>query len=137
MSRLYEWMHKEREDRNDYSAIIDDKPTQFDVYRIDTIVDGVGFSSDIPSYNYVKKILARLENESKAYKKVNGESGTGVVYGYVAITLDTDVQIKDRWVDGDNVYYVQAMNLTDNGTEVKLKSYKVVEPPAQESTPQE
>lgn len=116
MSRLREWENRERNTRDDFSQVIEDSPTQFNVYRIGTTGNSPGFDDDSPDYIYVKKIVAKisLKNET-SYRKISSDGIKGNEFDYIAITFDNDVRIGDKWEDNGIYYKVTTVNTGNLG----------------------
>ena len=111
MTRLTEWMNVDSSERDDYSKVIEDKPTQVDVYRIGTSGTEIGFSDEVPDYSFLKRLVARIDQMStNSHRKIKSGAGEGIEYDLLATTFDTDVKMKDRWYFESKIYSVVSID---------------------------
>jgi hypothetical protein len=125
-SRIKNFIDQDRNTRDDMSFIVDDNPTQVDVYRIPTTGTGVGFANEVGNYTLIKKLVCRLDlQQGTGYSRVSSDGIKGTAYDYVAITFDTDVQMNDKWYFNGEYYLVSAINESKKGyIEVLLKQLR-------------
>lgn len=121
--RIKNWLDLIRQKRLDYSRIIDNDPTQVDVYRRDTDVSGAGFENDIGDYEFSHRLICKLSRAGLSETVRSNEKV--VIYNYLALTMDSDVRINDRWKWLNNDYILASVDNQDEYvTRVKLKRYK-------------
>lgn len=121
MSRLKEWLDEDRSDRDDYSKVIDDSPTQVDVYRSGTTGDDIGFDDEVPDYTFLKRLVARIDQlNTTSHRRIKTDAGEGIEYDLLATTFDTDVKMNDRWYFESKVYQVVTI---DDQNEKRIEVY--------------
>ena len=106
--------------------VIDDKPVQVDVHRIQGEDGAAGFEDEIASHTFYKRLVVRIDMEGdNSYSEVSGDAGRGVEYDIVAITTDKDVRMSDRWILEGVTYYITKIDDTkDSRVEVFIKQYR-------------
>lgn len=122
MTRLLEWLDTDREKRIDTANIIDDQAEQVLVYRVPT-VSGDGFSAEITDETFYKRMVVRIDKDS--YREVKSEAGDGVEYDMVAIAMDEDIRMSDKWVLRGKTYQIVKIDDTNEARiEVFIKQYR-------------
>lgn len=127
MSRIFQWIDRPRQQREDMAQIIDDLKVSVDVYRVpDSAPIGVGFTEDVPDLQFHTTLTVAITKQAGGqHSRVSSDGVDGVRYDLVATSLDHDIRKDDVWeIQGRRYEIVSVDDEDEIRTEVTLRRFR-------------